>query len=137
MKLITRTRNRAYANSNGTINLGKGGGDRVWWHEAGHHIEFENEDLARAARDWIEERATSSDVQRLRDITGIKAYDRREVAYPDDWINPYVGKVYGDAGTPTEVWSMGVEHFNAPERMQYLYEKDPDHFFMVLGMLLI
>jgi hypothetical protein len=103
------------------------------YHEYGHHLEFSREDYAEAARQWVQSRATSTTPVRLKTLVPGSGYGPDEKAFPDKFINPYVGKWYGDGST--EVISMGLEQFATPELMQRFYENDPDHFFLILGML--
>jgi hypothetical protein len=41
------------------------------FHEYAHHMEYENKQLAVASRKFIEDRATSSEIMKLKDITGL------------------------------------------------------------------
>ncbi|MEM8603251.1 MAG: phage minor head protein [Cyanobacteria bacterium P01_H01_bin.121] len=131
-----RSGNRAWASPDGQLNVGlknsRGDRRRVLFHELGHFVEFADERLAEAARAWIRSKATGP-LTSLRSLTG-RNYASSEVAFPDDFVNPYVGKSYGENG-PTEVVSMGLEHFVSPEKMLDLYRKDRDHFLLVLGMI--
>jgi hypothetical protein len=106
------------------------------FHEYAHFSEFENKQLAVASRKFIEDRATSSEPMKMNDITGYGGYGDNEMAFPGNFIHPYVGKIYGPAGTYTEVVSMGVEKFMSPDRMAYFYKRDPEHFNFVLGAIL-
>lgn len=121
----------------GRINVGRSSNltyhTQVLWHEYGHHLEYSNPEFARAASEWIKSKATSDTPQKLRNLIPGSGYGNSEVAYPDKFIDPYVGKYYKN-GT-TEVVSMGLEHLASPALMQKLYEADPDHFFLILGML--
>jgi hypothetical protein len=56
------------------------------------------------------------------------------MAYPGNWINPYVGKVYDDYPS-TEVVSMGLEQFASPRAMAQFYLKDKEHFALTLGII--
>jgi hypothetical protein len=98
-------------------------------------MEYENPQLAFASRKFIEDQATSSEPARLKDITG-ENYRDHEMAFPGNFIHPYVGKIYGPAGEGTEVISMGVEQFTDPKRMSEFYKRDPEHFNFILGAIL-
>lgn len=113
------------------LNIGRNSKSTIF-HEMGHHLEFNNLDLAKAANKFIEKRATGP-VQPLSEITGNKNYGEDEVAYPDKFISPYVGKKYN--GWATEVVSVGLEHFSSAKGMAKLYEQDPEHFFLILGAI--
>jgi hypothetical protein len=125
---------RAYAlESSKMINLGIPPDKATTFHEMAHHIEYENPELAKAAGDWVRERATSNKPQSLNKLEKTDSYDKDEIAYPDKFLAPYVGKVY-ENGT-TEVISMGVERFSSPESMVSLYTSDREHFNFTLGVL--
>jgi hypothetical protein len=98
-------------------------------------MEYENKQLAVASRKFIEDRATSPEIMKLKDITGLD-YRDTEMALPGNFIDPYVGKINGPAGTSTEVISMGVEQFANPSRMAMFYKKYPEHFNFILGAIL-
>ncbi len=132
---------RAYANQGGKeLNVGTAVGRKdlkeTVYHEAGHHVEYSDKSIKEGSRDWLESRATSYTPKSLNEITGHKSYGDHEVALPDNFINPYVGKIYGDRGASTEVVSMGLEHFTSGLKMRELLEKDPEHFYYTVGVLL-
>ena len=106
------------------------------FHEYAHFMEYENPQLAFASRKFIEDQATSSEPARLKDITGDPNYRDHEMAFPGNFIHPYVGKIYGPAGEGTEVISMGVEQFTDPKRMSEFYRQYPEHFNFILGAIL-
>jgi hypothetical protein len=106
------------------------------FHEYAHHMEYENPQLAVASRKFIEDRAWSSKTMKLKDIAGDQSYDDTEMAFPGNFITPYVGKIYGPAGSSTEVISVGVEQFTDPKQMAFFYKKYPEHFNFILGAIL-
>ena len=106
------------------------------FHEYAHFMEYENPQLAVASRRFIEDQATSSKPARLKDITGDPDYKDHEMAFPGNFIHPYVGKIYGPAGEGTEVISMGVEQFVDPKTMAKFYAEYPEHFNFILGAIL-
>jgi hypothetical protein len=116
------------------INIGKNGSDAkaVLWHELAHFIEFERPDIAKAAMGWIEGRRTG-EKQQINTIAGCEHLEDDEIAYPDNFIDPYVGKFYSDGAT--EVISMGLQYFTDAESMATLYAKDPEHFHLIAGIL--
>lgn len=132
---VTSEAERASANPNGELELEKKIDRHQVFHEYAHYMEFENRQLAVASRKFIEDRSTSPEPVKLKDITG-QNYRDTEMAFPGNFIDPYVGKIYGAAGTPTEVISMGVELFRDPQLMSSFYKKDPEHFNFVLGAIL-
>ena len=133
LERFERTDSRAYANrADRSINVGSDTRKDVIWHEMGHHLEFENPRIAKAAREWRDRRATGEE-KTLNEITGKKHFDPTERALPGDYITPYVGKTY--YGVATEVVSMGMQFFAHPQTMVYFHNKAPDHFYFMLGLL--
>jgi hypothetical protein len=134
---LQRTSPRAYANSrDGVINTGHKQTatefKNMLFHEMAHHIEFENPSAKLAAQHFVKSRA-SGEQQPLSDITGNVLYSSNEKAYPDKFISPYVGKIYGDGST--EVLSMGIEQFTDKKKLARFMKKDREHFLFVLGVL--
>ena len=70
-------------------------------------------------------------LRRLNEIQPENNYKKNEVAFEDDFLDPYVGKVY-DSGD-TEIVSMGLQwmYKNPAE----FHAKDPDHFDLILRIL--
>ena len=107
------------------------------YHEFGHHVEFANRDLAQAMFDWVKSRA-SGPSKKLNELSPGNGYRDSEKAIPDEFVNTYVGKDYGADGSgipQTEVFSMGLEYFEDEYRMEQLFSKDPEHFYLILGVL--
>jgi hypothetical protein len=139
LRYIVQTTDRAYADRKlKEVNLGEAPQKSINFHEMAHHIEYENPKLGAAALTWVKERATSKKTQSLNKLSKSSDYDKDEVAYPDKFIDPYVGKVYKEKGKElpyTEVISMGIERFSSPESMVKFYAKDPEHFHFTMGVL--
>ncbi|MCK5687925.1 hypothetical protein KAI87_01585 [Myxococcota bacterium] len=106
---------------------------RVLFHEFGHHFEFNMKETQLAAGVWIKGRSTSKETKMLKDLVPKSKYKDTEIAWPDHFLSPYVGKFY-KAGF-TEVISMGLERFRKAATMADMLSKDADHFYLVLGML--
>ncbi|MGL5923834.1 MAG: phage minor head protein [Chroococcidiopsis sp.] len=121
---------RAYANRSGDLSIGSNPDKRVIFHELGHHVEYESDTTLQAAKSWIKSRSTG-EAQSLKALAGEK-YEDDEIAYPDKFIHPYVGKIYPDA---TEVVSMGIEYFTTGKKMLELYQADPEHFAFTVGVI--
>jgi len=70
-------------------------------------------------------------LRRLNEIQPLSDYKKNEVAFEDDFLDPYVGKVY-DKGD-TEIVSMGLQwmYKNPAE----FHKRDPDHFDLILRIL--
>jgi phage gp29-like protein len=131
LKEFVRTSNRAHAEFEaGVINIGLAR-KREIFHEMGHFAEDEVDGSVQKNTDWVKSRATGAK-QRLSALTGNKNYDTTELAYPDNFYNPYVGKTYPNA---TEVMSMGLEKFRNTQEMVNLWQQDKEHFKLVIDFL--
>lgn len=106
---------------------------RTLFHECGHLSEGLNKLCLNCSYQFRDSRASGS-LQSLKSITGNPAYSANEKAYPDNFINPYVGKVYDHEGS--EVFSMGIENMSSPEKLANFIQKDPEHFKLCLGVCL-
>lgn len=122
-----RNRNtRACAQKKGNVICWDGYIDTLY-HEAGHLFEYANQQHLAIAKRFIEDRATG-DPQPLAVLTG-KKYKRDEKAYPDNFSDPYVGKIYDYA---TEVLSMGLHTLGSKE-MFLSGIKDMEHLEFCFG----
>lgn len=139
---FTKDTDRAYAHEGKrVVNIGASGQKSIVFHEMAHHIEFGDNTVGQASLDWIRSRAEGK-AQKMKDLTGNPAYKDSEIAYPDHFVSPYVGKIYAykQGGQTkikpnTEVVSMGVERLSDPAAMVHFYLKDPEHFKFVLGAI--
>jgi hypothetical protein len=134
IKTYMQSRDRACANPSGLIDVSQEYSKNTLFHEAGHHVEYENNEFLQAANKWRDGRASAPGLVPLNKLVEGGGYDDDEVAVPDKFIAPYVGKVYSN--NTTEVISMGLEHFATPNQMRQLHEQDKEHFHLILGMLL-
>jgi hypothetical protein len=138
---FTKTDDRAFADAKKKlVNIGANPSRAIIFHEMAHHMEAADPSIADTALQWIQSRSTATQPQKLSEITGNSAYNDNETALPDNFLSPYVGKVYFDrkTGKPkpaTEVLSMGVERMSSPEKMVEFYLKDPEHFLFTLGAM--
>ena len=135
---ITSTVGRAHAEGitategRKRIAVGKRFDRTILFHELAHHIEAD--EIAKAASNgFLVKRRKSPQVKPLSVLTGNRGYSAREVAYEDEFLNPYIGKVYRDG--VTEVFSMGLEHLATPGAAALFAAKDPEMFAMVTGYL--
>ena len=124
------------------------------WHEMMHTVESQRPWMIEAAQEWAANRAddltTASKflklrgmesgtrrgkpVFRLADIVSGSDYSNQEIAWNDDYLNPYMGKVY-DSNDATEVWTMAVETISSGRAgMVQLFSKHPDLFRMLVGL---
>lgn len=77
------------------------------YHEVGHMIEALRPNVKRLAGEFINRRTANDKEVRLKDLFPGAGYTAREVVKPDNFISPYIGKIYkwGD----TEAISMGLQ----------------------------
>lgn len=101
------------------------------YHEAGHALDHQNKTFVGPAKSFIKNRATGKPVS-LNLMLETYVYGRDETAYPDKFINPYVGKIYPDS---TEVTSIGLQAFANIAYMRRLMLEDPEHLKLILGTL--
>lgn len=121
----------------GRINVGYQGNKselrKDLWHEFGHQLEDTIPEYREAAIQWLKSRSNGK-IEKLNKLGyQYEDYGDDELAYLGDFFDAYVGKVYPDGAT--EVISMGLESFNNPRTMVNLYQRDPEHFFLILGIL--
>lgn len=116
------------------------------WHEIGHFVEEHNKDTLRISKEFVANRTKGEQPEMLRDILKNVRYRESEVTLKDNFISPYIGKVYDDA---TEVLSMGLESIFEPVKMGQLkyvdnngqihrakIEDDEEYLNLILGILL-
>ncbi|MCX4030380.1 hypothetical protein H0A36_25925 [Endozoicomonas sp. SM1973] len=101
------------------------------FHEMAHLLE--NDPVTKATAQQFVESRKEGPLQPLQELAGNTNYRSDEKAYPDSFINPYVGKYYADGST--EVMSMGLEHFASSVKLYELFNNDPDMFDCLLGFL--
>jgi hypothetical protein len=99
----------------------------------GHEFETSNPQLVKNSKKFVTDKATGPQ-EKLRVLTGNNGYRDDEVAYPDHFLSPYVGKVYPDA---TEVMSMGFEPFTFRSDLNNFYKEHPDHLEYMVGTMLV
>ena len=98
------------------------------FHEMAHHCEYRDKTAGAEAEDWVRGRATG-EITLLSELTRNNKY-KEEKALPDSFIDHYVGKLYGQG--ITEVHSMGLQAFADPDKLVDLYQKDPEHFRLMM-----
>lgn len=142
LKRVVNIGDRPFANLDlKTVNIGKSKNASDLYHEVAHFAEWENARFAKASHDWLRSRATGKP-QKLKDLTGGSFYRDDEIAVPDKFVNPYVGKLYlqknndkVELGLSTEVLSTGFERMATPDSMARFYLSDPEHFKLTLGAI--
>jgi hypothetical protein len=65
-------------------------------------------------------------------LTGNQSYGTDEVGLADEYLSPYMGKVYEGRGS--EVMSMTMQHFSSPAGMVTLRKAYPEIFNLIVGL---
>ena len=113
------------------INMSLDATVKIWVHEVGHHMEVDQHTLNRAT-EFLKWRTKGEKARKLSIITGNDRYDPWEVAKPDKFCTPYIGRIYGK-GQSTEVISMGLQYmYDDPVKF---YKCDPAHFTFMMGIM--
>jgi hypothetical protein len=119
------------------IILAEGAGELSVIHEYGHFIESQRPTVQHACVEFLRRRYERSrqpgsrELRTLNELSGTSFFEEGEVAFKDDFRNPYVGKVYKHGRT--EVFSMGLEYLaDNPLRFR---KEDPEHYYLTLGLI--
>jgi len=105
-------------------------------HEMSHALEYASPRVHREAVAFLNRRKKPGEkLRRLKDLKPGSSYKAHEVCFPDEFKNPYTGKIYGSTASPssTEIVSMGVE---AMYRNPLKFAKDDPDFFDFIYRLL-
>ncbi|WFQ78107.1 hypothetical protein PXH59_00220 (plasmid) [Xenorhabdus sp. SF857] len=130
--IMTTGSHRASAIINSaTINIDHNFDRLTLFHEMSHLLEAD-ESIKLANQRFIKNRASGSP-QKLRELTNNLSYQNDEIAIPDSFYSPYVGKIYKSGAT--EVASMGIQQFCSLENMYALYDSDKEMFMLMIGMM--
>ena len=123
------TRGRSYYDQRGTVQMSQDS-DQVVVHELGHWWEHQNPAAHQATLDFLDRR-TAGEVPTWLG----PGYGRQEVARPDNFIRPYMGKDYTYRGEryATEIVSMGLEYFYS--NPADLAARDPDYFDFIYNLV--
>lgn len=132
------------------VKLGRGGrsncswyGDRIYlakrdcsnptttFHELGHALEARNPVLHQQLVDFLKRRTEGEALQPLRKLVKGSGYRKDEMARPDKFMDPYIGKDY--QGKATEVLSMGLQLIHT--RPMDFALRDPEHFKLTVRAL--
>ena len=127
---LQRGGNRAFASGRFQVFVQGDFNKTTLFHEIGHLVENWDKASQRACHQFIRHRATGP-AKPLRELAHA-GYGSNEVAFPDSFIDPYVGKVY--EGGSSEVFSMGFQAFASPKLLAELAATDPEHFKLVLAI---
>jgi SPP1 gp7 family putative phage head morphogenesis protein len=106
-------------------------------HELTHAIEKDHPELYQKAVRFRDVRTMGERIEKLRVLTGRKAYKLDEIAYKDEWESKggavYSGKVYPDHWEMTEILTMGMERlYNDPIGFA---ANDPDYFDFIIQLV--
>ena len=119
----------------GVIGMGtESRGTNTLWHEMGHWLEHNNTLVAAIAEAWKARRTQGEKPVRLADIFPKSGYSRDEITLRDQFVDPYIGKVYSHPGT-TEVVSMGMEYLHDPKHAGILASQDPDMLSLMVKII--
>lgn len=109
----------------------------ILFHEIGHFVEYSDSNVSQVATDWRSQRSSGKPTK-LNHLLDTSVYKDTDLAVPDAFVSPYVGRIYyfkPNASEATEVVSVGLEHFRDVDSMKDLYMKDKEHFFLTLGIV--
>ena len=156
VKRIEFDAQRGYNTGTGVVAVRVGSKGNMF-HELTHTVEMQRPQMGEAAQEWASRRAYLASDQRIpetakgRELSTVQGkptyklnqllpqsgYKDHEIAWHDDYLDPYMGKFYAnkyDGASASEVWTMAVEHFANPADMSKLARKHPDLFQMVVGL---
>lgn len=103
-------------------------------HEFAHAIEDSVPGIKQIEQEFFDRRTKGEKAEYLGKLTGISGYGRDEIAKPDKFLHPYMGKDYSNRSkNPNfELLSMGMTYlYNKPDQLV----KDKDYMNFVLGCL--
>lgn len=102
-------------------------GERVTtsFHEIGHMVEWFNEDIFRITKEWVERRTKDEAPIQLKKLFPKSRYSEDEVTKKDEFISPYIGKIYSNA---TEVLSMGLESLYVGNKQAQRYDEKTGNY---------
>lgn len=103
------------------------------WHELGHYLECSNRRIYQLALAWRERRTKKDKKVKLSSIFPGAGYKIHEVTKPDNFITPYIGKIYEE--NSTEVVSMGCQYFSEPKTVAMLAARDPDMMSLMITIM--
>lgn len=125
-----------YHDATKSVFLGRTSDPGTMAHELGHWMESVSPTVFAKAKEFLIQRTLTDKVQKLSTITG-SAYKEYEKARPDDFMSPYMGKLYGSINpqhvNATDLTSMALEYFvDAPHVMA---KNDPEMFTYFYNLL--
>lgn len=101
-------------------------------HEAAHWLEESDPKIHAKVQKFFESRTAGESWQKLKDLTGNSNYGDNEVAKPDKWPKPYMGKKT-NSDKNSEILSMGMEMmYRDPVAFA---KQDPEYFGFIYNTL--
>lgn len=148
INIVTNTTGRSYANSErNEISLTGLDLDSTLMHEVGHIMENNHGGNHKVCDDFLRSRTRNlTNPEKMNDLVPSAGYSDSEITAKDDFINPYIGKIYyktdvspEDVDTKdlrsSEILSMGMERFNNEASMRDFYRQDKEHFALTLSIM--
>jgi hypothetical protein len=122
----------SFTQSNGVSNISLSSGrgmERCAYHELGHHFEAAFPEIRRLEHEFYNRRTAGENLQWL----GV-GYDESEKTRYDNFINPYMGKDYGNTEqSHYELLSVGLESLYSGS---YDLSRDPEYQDFIFGILI-
>lgn len=105
-------------------------------HEMGHRFEELRPHIKAMEAAFVHRRTKGEKAQPLRSLRPGERYESNEVAKPDKFLHPYIGKIYenGTTASPYEVFTMGIQGMLGGSSWLHIHN-DPDYASFILGLL--
>jgi hypothetical protein len=101
-----------------------------------HFAEYTRKHVGTIVRQFFDYRTAGEPTVKLNDVLPESGYQDFEVTKIDNFISPYMGKVYNESPEPsTEILTMGTMDLLSDER-EFRLAEDPEYLDFILGMLL-
>ena len=134
LKTISAIEGRGYADMSKGSLFYERYNTKMLFHEMGHHVEY----AAHNAREFVGNRfvldRSTGPAEKMSVLAPFSGYRSDEIAQPDHFIDPYVGKIYPGFPGLSEVVAMGLQALSSPKLLAELALKDPDHLALVIGI---
>jgi hypothetical protein len=102
-------------------------------HEYGHAIDYMFPEINELSQNFLKNRTEGDPSVQLNELLPDVGYDDTEIVRADNFMNPYIGKIYG--ATTSEVLSMGMGYLMSAMDMANMYEQDPEYFGYILSVV--